>query len=339
MKGVALQTSVRGHYIDHLGTAASLLQIPYLFVDESEYLIAKRYYPGIVAECVDWKSTFPSKIAEEYDAVFCCQGIPKSLFQDLYGEHVRQIFVPHGNSDKGQIQGDLDIFKEPDCVFIYGNRMMEFLKERNIFQDIQRSIVTGNIRYSFYLQHQEFYDKLVQEDIFCKLDPNKMTVLYAPTWESAEACFFDAYTHVLDEIPEDFQVIVKLHPNFMDDYLAEMTRILWRYENRKDILFLHEYPLIYPVLARCDAYIGDLSSVGYDFLAFNRPMVFLNKYRQEFYLHQCGDTLRPWEFHEIYERLRKPKPLHETRRQVYLHTFGEYKPFEDLQCEIKKALL
>lgn len=41
------------------------------------------------------------------------------------------------------------------------------------------------------------------------------------------------------------------------------------------IQFIEDFPPIYPLLAQMDLYIGDMSSIGYDFLSFKRPMILL----------------------------------------------------------------
>ena len=64
---------------------------------------------------------------------------------------------------------------------------------------------------------------------------------------------------------------------------------------------LIEFPYIYPLLEFCDIYLGDCSSVGYDFLHLNRPMYFLNPHNRDSnhnscFLHQYGVVIpkRDW---------------------------------------------
>ena len=71
-----------------------------------------------------------------------------------------------------------------------------------------------------------------------------------------------------------------------------------------DTLVLPFYPLIYPLLNRCDLYLGDHSSVGYDVLPFEKPMVFLNPTSRSLsdkstLLFQCGQTLSLKDFEKL----------------------------------------
>ncbi len=48
----------------------------------------------------------------------------------------------------------------------------------------------------------------------------------------------------------------------------------------KNVVLIEDFPLVYPLLAATDIYLGDVSSIGYDFLMFNRPMFLSNKLQQ-----------------------------------------------------------
>src|SRR5438105_1920604 len=48
--------------------------------------------------------------------------------------------------------------------------------------------------------------------------------------------------------------------------------------SKHNLLFITDFPLIYPLLAKTDIYLGDVSSIGYDFLFFQKPMFFFNPF-------------------------------------------------------------
>ncbi|MCE5315950.1 MAG: hypothetical protein LLG04_01125, partial [Parachlamydia sp.] len=106
--------------------------------------------------------------------------------------------------------------------------------------------------------------------------------------------------------------------------------------------------LIYPLLAHADLYLGDTSSVGYDYLPFNRPMFFLNKFKKdpakdpEAYLFRCGVDITPETYGELYKIIERHVPkdqerFSEVRRQVYAYTFGEERPFADIKADVEKT--
>jgi CDP-glycerol glycerophosphotransferase (TagB/SpsB family) len=82
---------------------------------------------------------------------------------------------------------------------------------------------------------------------------------------------------------------VKPHPNTERKYKIELTRTKVR--------LLEHFPPIYPLLDRTDAYIGDMSSIGYDFLAYERPLFFLTKEKADplsnpsAFLMRCGQQV------------------------------------------------
>src|SRR5262249_34231107 len=138
-------------------------------------------------------------------------------------------------------------------------------------------------------------------------------ILYAPTWMDLEesSTFFDTYQYLLGNLPADYNMIVKLHPRLELDDTVNYYHIVGKYESKPNILFLKDFPLVYPLLAHTDLYIGDMSSVGYDFLPFNKPMFFLNKQKRDIhhdrssYLFRCGVSLLPDRFAQIYDVIAK----------------------------------
>jgi CDP-glycerol glycerophosphotransferase (TagB/SpsB family) len=63
-------------------------------------------------------------------------------------------------------------------------------------------------------------------------------------------------------------------------------------------------------LERTDLYIGDMSSIGYDFLTFQRPMVFLRKEKTEpTLLMKAGVQLTLEEIPQLFSRIAPP-PKH-----------------------------
>jgi CDP-glycerol glycerophosphotransferase (TagB/SpsB family) len=85
-----------------------------------------------------------------------------------------------------------------------------------------------------------------------------------------------------------------------------------------------------------------LSSVGYDFLTFNRPMFFFNPTQRDssdqgLYLHQCGSTLEP---DQIFHALNDDQShLASLREQTYGYTFGKKRNWDLIQAEVLEALV
>ena len=120
-----------------------------------------------------------------------------------------------------------------------------------------------------------------------------------------------------------------------------------RYENHPHAQFIIDFPPVYPLLAQCACYIGDYSSIGYDFLAFDRPLFFLpsGKPTSAYHspLYACGKVILPEDLphlrHIVHEHLQQAEdPYARFRQETYLYAFGQEKAFETLREDIFKAL-
>src|SRR6185436_7753423 len=83
--------------------------------------------------------------------------------------------------------------------------------------------------------------------------------------------------------------IIKLHP-LLEQKNPEKFYPIIKYADRKNIVVVHDFPAVFPILSRVDLFLGDFSSVGYDFLAFERPMGFVMGDKKSL-LHTCGAAI------------------------------------------------
>ncbi len=246
---------------------------------------------------------------------------------------MRFIYCPHGNSNKGK-----DVKGGPlkDISLVYGRHMQELLLSQ---EENSQQIVIGNFRLQFYKDHQHFYDKKVEEKLsLAPFDPAKKTLLYAPTWRSQEDAepFFYQAKNLLESLSSSFNVIVKLHP-FLEEWQPGLTHhFISTYTGKEGIYFLDHFPPIYPLLSKCDGYIGDFSSIGYDFLAFDRPIFLTLDEKGPLQscslqiprLSESGLFLEDnWDFNQ--------KELSKNREQTYYYTFEKAQPQKKILDQIK----
>jgi CDP-glycerol glycerophosphotransferase (TagB/SpsB family) len=147
---------------------------------------------------------------------------------------------------------------------------------------------------------------------------------------------------LIKDLTPHVNLIIKLHPFLAKFHPAHTYRILEKYKDHPHVFFLEKFPCIYPLLQKCDLYIGDYSSIGYDFLAFNRPLYFLiPEDRYSFQLHSCGMTI-PSEGN-IYKFLintweEQLKGKQEQRQKIYDYAFGRQQDFSQIRENILSAL-
>jgi hypothetical protein len=342
MKIAGLIYGEDGHYLDHLGVLCKILSIPLIVTDEKLEQAAKKYYPKLKVIQFDPLEA-ATKVVTDFDLIFSC--LPRPLFDEIFffsqallQKKVRTVWVPHGNSDKGRNSCYMEALQNEEMQLVYGPQMVDFLSEKGV---LKKSVLTGNFRYRFYKRNASFYSTLVRREMaqFFKGSPKKI-LLYAPTWQDQEhsSSFIRAAPLLLKNLPSDYALIVKPHPNLLKQQGELVKELELQYKDRPNLLFLNDFPPIYPLLAHIDIYIGDMSSIGYDFLAFNRPLFFLNENgKNSDFLTKAGTVIEKEDYANIYEKIKESKA--QSHKQISEYTFGKPKSFKTLKSEIRKLTL
>jgi hypothetical protein len=326
------------HHLDHLAPFCSLMQIPLVLTDEDLLQKARLYYPDL--ELIHWDCLeAPFAVVQSFDTLF--YSTPRCMFDEVFfiaeatlRKKVKTIWLPHGNSDKGHASFLMEGLKDEEALLVYGPKMIDFIKKKNVFKP---TISMGNFRLEYYRRHKLFYDSLVQKLTL----PSKKTILYAPTWQDGEnsSSFFEAADHLIQQLPSDIFLLIKLHPNLEKD--IHVIQFMLQNETHPHVRFLTGFTPIYPILERTDLYLGDMSSVGYDFLTFNRPMFFLNPTKRKasdpgLFLHRCGERAA---LDQIFNMLSQDQShLTPIREETYAYTFGKEKSWALVQQEIIQHL-
>jgi hypothetical protein len=323
------------HLLDHLAPIADLFEIPIYIEDEEQYQLLKKYYPFVQAKyCEPSTIGNPFYFYSNYQIVFggiLTNPVEKDEYNLLQKpKKFLRVYTPHGNSDKGHVGVWMEYFAGEQAVMLYGNRIINFLKLKKAYDSISHKILMGNLRLHFFEKYRLFFMKMVETEVFSKIDPKKKTLLYCPScldFFEQSTTFFDVYENILEKLQNKFNVIVKFHPNLYRQYPGQ---IIWLTGQFKNITFLENYPYVYPILEKADIYLGDFSSVNYDFLYFNRPMFFIhhNKFEKNSpsrFISNCGFDVPIDAYDHIDEfienHLPQDKQFHEKRKKVYLDTF------------------
>lgn len=323
------------HYLDHLGVLCIELGLPLLVTEEATYQAAQKFYPQLDCRYVHLQELSLEYLAAQFDVIFesghlwALELLP--LMELMFNKKMRIVYCPHGNSDKGYSQKN-SIPK--DISLVYGDHMMDHLRKTG--SQLNSTVLTGNYRYAHYRKNQKFYDKLLEQALVGKLDSSKKKIFYAPSWPDGEnRSSFLQCERVIEEIGEFYHIIVRWHPFLDEIYPVETEQLRGKYENSKGIVFLDDFPCIYPILNASDGYLGDFSSIGYDFLAFNKPLFFLDSHFGA--LYQCGlqlDTKNNWGK----SILQHEDSFKKRREQTYQYVFGEKKTGKEILTDLKKAL-
>ena len=327
------------HYIDHLAPLSSLLDIPLIVSSEEVETLVNNFYPEVKVFQVpplELLSFFNSR----FDIIFTC--LPTPMFKAITfsletsdKNNLLNIWCPHGNSDKGHHTLFMEGLNQEKVALVYGQKMIDFLSAKGSYNQLESVITVGNYRYKHYSKHKAALDAHFQSLFSFNSNP---IIFYAPTWKDSEnnSSFDHVFERLVDDLPDHFNLIVKLHPNtFSSPELLEIFS--FRYSQKKNLLILPEFPPIYPILNGVDIYLGDMSSIGYDFLTFRKPMFFLNiqkrnpKTDPSLQLAQCGTVINPQDFNKIYSIIENCSPIGFTKEQdaLYDAVFGAEDPIKE----------
>ncbi|MCH9608839.1 MAG: hypothetical protein S4CHLAM45_06440 [Chlamydiales bacterium] len=316
-------------HIDHIVPLCQLIGIPVLVMDREVKECIELYYPPM--EIIEYSPDdycLDEPLAG-YDFFVYTEPSRKATghfqFKRYYTtERKRSIFTHHGNSEKCFGFYWFERLIDEDILLVYGDHMLEHFQKIGFTKPM---VKCGNYRLAYVEQHREFFQERVKPHLFENME--RKTVLYAPTWGALDrriewrfeySTTLEMHRWILETIPQGYQVLVKLHPNHFIRMPAEIEALISAYRDHPHIRFIHELPLIYPLLEHIDLYVGDFSSVGYDFLYFNRPMFFLSDERER-EIHQCGVVVREDCFWKKVEE--DQSHLSPIRKKSYNHAFGE----------------
>jgi hypothetical protein len=319
MKAAGILLGKDSHHLDHLAPLCSLWEVPLFVTEERIGDLARIYYPDLEWSLVP-AVELPSLLVQDYDTVISC--LPRVLIEEfcfvpetLLGKKLHTLWCPHGNSDKGWDSPFMEALQDEETLLIYGNRMRHFLQAKQVHKPM---LCVGNYRLAYYERHKQFYDQLLD------LDPQKKRVLYAPTWEDQEgsSSFREGCHYVMQGVPSHAELLIKPHPHLYQQCPQQIEQV------KEHIVA--DFPPVYPLLASCALYIGDRSSIGYDFLFFERPMIFLRpsgfkgSHPEGLALTECGpvlDCAAYGQIGKIIASLLQQNPWQKKQRELYRETF------------------
>lgn len=310
------------HYLDHLAPFCAQMGWPLIICEESVLAQCRRFYPMTTVIHTDFsRLKLPSCIVS-------CNSKPSITLAlgPFASWHGRLIWLPHGWSDKGWKSPFFEALEDEDLLLVYGERMRQVLRAKNV-QVPQISI--GNFRWQFYQTHHAFYNAILDKHV-----EKKEFILYAPTWDDSEqnSSFWQSVDSLLKAVPKDRHLLIKVHPNTEKKFPGKLEQLRGQTDKLPNVSFLDDFPPIYPLLDRSQAYIGDMSSIGYDYLRFGRPLFFITKtitnpqQNPSAYLMQCGKQIPLNAVPTIFTRSHQPSGI----QPLF------YETFDDTQCEITR---
>jgi len=326
--------STPSHHYDHIASLCVFLEVPLIVTEEHVQESLQKIYPTLVILCFDYLS-LGNEVVSRFSVILSCHPRPHlerilSFSEDLLQKKCTTIFIPHGNSDKGHLSGLMEGFAYEKLVGVYGKKMLDFFSEKKVSDHLFGTIHLGNYREQVYTKLKPHFHNLLKEQAV--ITKTKQTIFFAPTWDDDEhSCsLFSVIDSLLAQKPDDVTLIVKPHPNTFQTDLPRLEQLQGKIDAIENVFLIRDFPPIYALLDLSDVYLGDMSSIGYDFLTYNRPMFFLNPNKRDpktdrgLQLLRCGEVIYPENFDALYEVMEHPQTeLKKPRHDMYHYTFGE----------------
>jgi CDP-glycerol glycerophosphotransferase (TagB/SpsB family) len=203
---------------------------------------------------------------------------------------VKHVQVFHGISDKPfSFHKSL---KSYDLITVPGSKKKEDIIKKGLASADKIEII-GFPKLDHFL-HSDFDHGVFMDEI--GIDRSKKTVLYSPTWADRNkySSFSKFVVSILRNLTE-YNVIVKPHVNILK---YKPWQILKAYMlKRKNCYIFPKSMNVLPFMAVSDIMITDISSVAQEYLAFDKPLVFLSSRPENTipeghkWIWKCGDVI------------------------------------------------
>ncbi len=185
------------------------------------------------------------------------------------------VFVGHGTGDKPYRKGEVNPF---DYYFISGNKHLQKIRESvtpNISED--QLVKIGNLHFDDFINGR--IDRGEVLDQIGIRDRARPIIVYAPTWKDwGGGTLLDHSYQFIEEFDKNYNLIIR--PHYYD----------WRYlPPIKEFISHHKYKNVYMIdsnnmgltgttenLSIADLLISDTSSIMYEFLIMQKPIIVID---------------------------------------------------------------
>lgn len=251
-----------------------------------------------------------------------------------------KIIIDHGICSAKFSHHPKELYEQYDVYLVTGeiNKMkIEAIIKNYGLENKIKILNTGYPKFDKLFSHElPTQQELLKE---LGLDENKKTIIYAPSWE--EGLSMRGFSEELIEtiVSENkYNLIIKPHPTNLVDKKDEnfdfyTGGILWReklekFNKEPDCIFINKYNNDNLLIA-ADIMITDLSSIALEFLALDKPIIYLDCPNFEKTFNTVYKTFNNCTYKELLEN-----PLCNAGRHVGLVNYDYKKIVEDIDLLI-----
>ena len=211
-----------------------------------------------------------------------------------------------------------------DYIFLSGPKNLKRLEEVGLHFTEQKLVKIGGLRFDDYLSGN-FSNEREYKRLKIK-DTSRQNILYAPTWRFGDGTLKKYALHFAREITRKHNLIIR--PHYHDQKYSYFLKLQSMLQGIKHVYFSNSSNIIkqdtFNDFVIADLMISDMSSVIYEFLIMQRPMIIIdNKFgnyhkmpremdiRQNADLYQEGDdilkmvdeNLQHPQYNEVYKKM------------------------------------
>jgi hypothetical protein len=318
------------HHLEHLAPLCEMMDAIAVVRDTAGAEMARRLYPGLTV-IID--GAWPPSCGLLAGTIYYSHLLSRERLRTVFNRRSppRVVHCPHGVSEKQQNWSATAAMQ--DIALVNGSLAYDQFEEWGVRDHLTTCLEIGNIRLEYYRRHQAFFDTIAA-DIIAD-EPAACTVLYAPTWVDGigSSSFASIIETLIRRLPPTWRLIAKLHPH-LERQRGEVAAAEALVRPGQRVTFLRSHPLTWPWLTLADVYVGDMSSLAYDFLRFDKPMVLLNQLpstladARKSRLFQCGLVAAPSDYASIFDLIDQslqmdPGIFSNARRALYAYAYAQ----------------
>ena len=207
----------------------------------------------------------------------------------------------------------------------------ELRKIENIIGPLKNYKVLGYSKFDYFHYHLPNPPQLFQE--------KRPVILYNPHFEEKESSFFDQGLDLLKALSDTnkYNIIFMPHPDLARKYPKLVNKAL----EFPNVVLVNRPKINLEYMALADLYITDVSSSAFEFLYFNKPIIYFNtkgRPKEAYPAWRFGKVVEDLDslLLEVEVSLKNPQELEPQRREVFEKTF--YKIDKGVSLEIAKVI-
>jgi len=224
------------------------------------------------------------------------------------------VYSCHGPENRGYTHAHI---KDYDLVILPGAGELKRIENR--IGKINNYAITGYSKFD-YLQ----YHKIGNLDLFKQEKP---VILYNPHFDIMQSSFFDKGIELLDRLSKTgkYNIIFMPHPDLVRRY----PELINKTETIADVVVLRHQKINLDFMAVSSIYITDVSSAVFEWLVFDKPVIFFNSKKIDWKVKgiypawECGVVAEDIQnmLDAVEGQLNNPLEFQEKRRELFNETF------------------